>query len=137
MADLIINANNVDLYILPPVASNYRLRASAVVVEREQNVQTISDISALNTSGFLLGQPVHQFEMTIVGFPDEFVDTFVDREIGFSTPFDALVSHSDDGSREWEYSLETCVVENDELTTESGEPVEIAVEGYARVVDRA
>jgi len=135
MTEEIVNSSDVDVYVNADDEGAFRLQAAEFTLEREQSMEPITDISAELPDGYLLGPVINQFEATITGFPDEFLSLVTDSA-GRTRPFSMLVGKYRGGNADWEYGLETCVVENDETAMESGEAVAVEIEGYVRRVDK-
>jgi len=138
MAELVTNADDVELFVNPRDGSQFRLKANEFTLSNEQTINSIGEVGKNQPKGLTKGDIEITFDFTIMGEDTELMEIIKDRN-GDSKPFDmtARKSLGSGGSNAvWEYSLQLCLADTEEVSGTTGEAMELSVEGMAGGMDR-
>lgn len=137
MANLVTNADDVEVIIEPAnpdqigVPAQLRVVGEEFTISTEQDIASVSGFSQNSPKGLTKGDIEHTFDFSIEG-ENEDVMVAMSDESGDSRPF-AMTARKipDEGSdAEWEYSYMLCLAEAEEISGTTGETIGLSIEGY-------
>lgn len=145
MADLVTNADDVEVVIdsyeapTDSIETPVRIKANEFTISVEQDINSVGAISQNTPKGLTKGDLEYSFEFSIEG-DDVDIQALVSGVQGDSYPFDMAARKPTTGEAdiqyEWEYSLETCLADTEEITGTTGEALGFSVEGMAAGLDK-
>ena len=137
MAELVTNADDVELFINPRDGSQFRVKANEFSLSNEQTINSVGEIGKNQPKGLTKGDIEITYDFTIMGEDTDVMDAIKDRN-GDSKPFDMTARKSADKGSDasWEYSLQLCLADTEEVSGTTGEAMELSVEGMAGGMDR-
>lgn len=133
----ITNANDVELVLEREDAQVGTGQSLGRMVVDDFSLTTENDNESVSGVGFDLpagvsrGDVTYSWSFTMLGTDTDVLD-MVSDDVGRTRLFSMTARKvADDGTVEWEYALQTCYTNNEEISASSGDPMEVPVEGGA------
>lgn len=140
--NIITNANDVELILEGDRTSRGtpqsmgRIVVDEFTITRDEDGELVSGVGFQLPAGITNGDIEHSFSFTMQG-QDVAVFDMVATGDGRSKIFSFTARKTDEeGSVEWEFALDTCKAQTEEISASSGDPMEYSVDGIAVSVDK-
>lgn len=139
MAELVTNADDVEVIIENESGNFIRVKAEEFTLTSEQDITSVSNVGQNIPRGLSKGDIEYTFSFTIEG-DDTAIKQSVNDEVGDARPFgmtagkpiEANESGAGGGDEyEWEYGFDLCLADTEEITGTTGETLGYSVEGMA------
>lgn len=143
MADLVTNADDVDVYLKAnseDIANTADVPTSAMYIvgnefslSTEQDIESVGGFSQNVPKGLTKGDIEYSFDFSIDG-ENRDVQLLISDEDGDSRPFSMTVEKPNEANpdeTEWKYSFEVCLADTEEISGTTGEAIGLSVEGMA------
>lgn len=139
--NIVTNADDVDI-ILESDGEKHgtpnsmgRFNANEFTLTVDQDITSEGMVGQNTPAGLSKGDLEYSFSFTVVGQDTTMMD-MVSDDTGDSLPFSMTARKVDGGETQWEYSIETCLADTEEITGTSGETLEVSVEGLGAGFDK-
>lgn len=139
--NIITNANDVELVLQSgggqrgTADSMGRIVVDDFSITRDEDISSESGVGQRLPAGLSNGDIEHTFSFTLLG-DDVGVFEMVATSDGKSKVFSFTARKREEDDIIWEFALDTCKANSEEISGSSGDPTEYAVEGFAVSVDK-